>query len=69
MLFRPDQGRPPHFSKVVYLGCVYNWDIAVLSHAPRILDFKERESILLTTGSVVSVTIPGLDCFIYLKIF
>lgn len=22
--FRPDQGRPPHFPKVVYLDCVYN---------------------------------------------
>lgn len=65
-----DQTKASHpiFPKVVYLDCVYNWDITTLSHASQILGFFfKKKSILLTTGSVVCVTLSSLDCFIYLK--
>ena len=45
MLFRPNKGRPPRFSAVVYLDCVCDWDITTLFHAPQTHDL--RKSTLL----------------------
>lgn len=66
VLFRPDRWRPPHFSKVVYLDGVYNWDSTTLFHAPQILDFKKKYFV---NDRLCCVPIPSLDCFIYLKVF
>lgn len=46
LLFRPDQGRPPHFSKMIYWDHVYNWDINTFSHAPKILDLKKEKYLV-----------------------
>lgn len=67
VLLRPDQGRPPQFSKVVDLDCVYLWDSTTLTNAPppQILDLKK---IFFFNDRLGYVPIPSLDYCIYFKI-
>lgn len=64
VLLRPDQGRPPQFSKVVDLDCVYLWDSTTLTNAPPPKSLILKNIFFLTTGSVMFLSQAWITVFI-----